>query len=289
MATILPTAYLNGDYLPIGEARVPALDRGFLFGDGVYEVVPYFNGQSLLLDEHLTRLERSLAATGISNPMGREQWRALLDSLVARNGGGDQSVYLQITRGADVTRDHAFPVGIAPTVFAMTSLLDTDFSNVARTGVAAVTADDFRWKRCDIKSTSLQANCMLREKAVQAGASETILISRGIALEGAASSLFVVSAEVVTTTPNSHSILPGTTRDLVLELARLDGMECRIADISETALRKADEIWLSGASRTLVPVTRLDGAAVGGGLPGPCWKRVIAAFHTRCTSGERSE
>lgn len=278
MAQVLPIAFLNGEFVPIEQARVPALDRGFLFGDGVYEVVPYFEGKSMLIDAHISRLERSLAATGIHNPNTREQWQKLFDALVKSNGGGSQSVYLQVTRGTDSKRDHAFPEGLTPTVFAMSSSLKLDFSSLEREGIAAITADDIRWSRCDIKSTSLQANCMLRDKAVQAGAAETILIDQGIALEGAASSLFTVCAEVVTTTPNSHAILPGTTRDFVLQLARAEGFECRIADIREAELRAADEIWLTGATRTITPVTLLDGVAVGDGHPGPCWKRLIAAF-----------
>ncbi|MEM9056076.1 MAG: aminotransferase class IV [Pseudomonadota bacterium] len=278
MAPVLPTAYLNDAFVPIDEARVPALDRGFLFGDGVYEVVPYFDGQSLLLDEHVARLERSLDATGIANPRKRDQWRTLLDELVTRNGGGNQAVYVQVTRGADSGRDHAFPHGVAPTVFAMSSPLEIDTEGLARDGIAAVTATDFRWHRCDIKSTSLQANCMLREKAVQAGAVETIVIRDGVALEAAASSLFVVAGNTVTTTPNSTAILPGTTRDYVLELAQTLGLGTRIDTIPEAALRSADEIWLTAATRTVAPVTRLDGEPVGGGKPGPVWKRLIDAF-----------
>ncbi len=278
MSAILPTAYLNGRFLPIDEAKVPALDRGFLFGDGVYEVVPYFRDQGLLLDAHLDRLERSLAETGIRNPNARDEWRALLDGMVSRNGGGDQAVYVQVTRGADVMRDHVFPKGVEPTVFAMTWRLDFKFASMAREGIAAVTATDIRWRRCDIKSTSLQANCMLREKAAQAGAVETILLADGVALEGAATSLFVVKDGELVTTPNSPHILPGTTRDYTLQLARKVGLPSRVAPISESALRSADEVWLTAATKAVAPVTLLDGKPVGDGRPGPWWQRLIALF-----------
>ena len=274
----MTTVYLNGRFLPPGQAMVPVLDRGFLFGDGVYEVIPAYGGRLFRLEEHLARLEDSLAAVRIRNPHDRAGWAALLTRLVADNGGGDQSVYLQVTRGADSKRDHAFPKGIAPTVFAMSTPMAPLPPGMAERGIAAITRDDYRWARCDIKAITLLANVLLRQEAVDAGAYETILLRDGHAIEGAASNLFIVEDGVILTPPKGPLLLPGITRDLVLELAAAHGQSAREAAIGEAQLRAADEIWLTSSTREIMPVTLLDGAPVNGGKPGPVWARMLAHY-----------
>lgn len=270
----MPEVYLDGRFLPASEARVSVLDRGFLFGDGVYEVVPAYGGHPLRLSRHLDRLGASLAAVGIAAPHTPAQWEELVAELLRRAGPGDHAIYLQITRGADVRRDHLYPPDLKPTVFAMCSpLAGMPPERLAR-GLSARVLEDIRWDRCDIKAITLLANVMLRQAAREAGADEAILVRRGDALEGTASSLFTVRDGVLTTPPQSAYLLPGVTRDLVLELAEANGLAWREAAIPETALRQADEIWLSSSTREVVPVTQLDGHPVGDGLPGPVWQRM---------------
>lgn len=274
--TTLPIAALDGHFLPIAEARISPLDRGFLFGDGVYEVVAVYGGRPLLIDEHLARLQRSLRELGIANPHGDDGWRALLTELVERNGGGDMGLYLQVTRGADRGRDHGFPAGLAPTVFAMATPLrpfDPD-----RAAVSAITAADPRWGRCDIKTTSLIANVLLRQQAVAAGAGETILLRDGWLTEGSGSTVVIIERGDLVARPEGHDVLPGTTIRLVRALAEACGIRYREEAISEARLRAAAEIWLTAALRGVAPVTRLDGAAVGSGEPGPLWRKVAEAY-----------
>ncbi|APZ44113.1 D-amino acid aminotransferase [Acidihalobacter ferrooxydans] len=263
--------YLNGRFLPLAEAQVSVLDRGFLFGDGVYEVVPAYGGYPFRLTEHLARLSASLAAVGIAEPLDRAGWEALFAELLRRAGPGDQSLYLQITRGADVRRDHLYRPQLAPTVFAMCSPLAGPPAEQLARGLTVSTLNDIRWERCDIKAITLLANVMLRQRAREAGADDAILLRDGLALEGTASSLFVVHDGVLTTPPKGTRLLPGVTRDLVLELAADNALAWREADITEAQLRAADEIWLSSSTREVMPVTVLDGANVGTGTPGPVW------------------
>lgn len=270
-------AYLNGRYLPVEQACVPVLDRGFLFGDGVYEVIPVYAGRPLRLEQHLARLERSLAEVRIENPHARAEWHALLGELVARNAGGDLSVYLQVTRGV-AKRDHAFPAGVAPTVFAMANPLAPVPTQMLTEGVVAVTRPDPRWQRCDIKAITLLANVLMRQEAVEAGAVEAVLIRDGLAVEGAASNLFAVQGEVLITPPNGPSLLPGVTRDLVLELARGAGLAVREQDVPERLLRTCAELLLTSSTKEILPVTRLDGAPVGGGRPGGVFRRLHGLY-----------
>jgi D-alanine transaminase len=269
--------YLNGDYLPESEARVSVLDRGFLFGDGVYEVVPVYGGRLFRLEQHLDRLDRSLAAVRIVPPLDRAGWIRMLKELLARNPGGDRSVYLQVTRGA-ARRDHAFPEDASPTVFAMVNPLQPSDPAVLETGVAAVTMPDTRWARCDIKAITLLANILARQQAVEAGATEAILVRAGQAIEGAASNLFVVGDGVIVTPPKDCSLLPGITRDLVVELAQAHGIPLMETPITEAGLRAAEEIWLTSSTREILPVTRLDDRPVGSGRPGPVWARMTALY-----------
>ncbi len=271
-------AYLNGEFLPREKACVPVMDRGFLFGDGVYEVIPVYGGRLFRLDQHLQRLASSLDAIRLGNPLDNAGWRTLLEQLVKRNGGGDLSVYLQVTRGAAQTRDHSFPAGVPPTVFMMSSPLSTSRDIDNEPGIHAVTLDDIRWDFCNIKAITLLPNVLLRQQAIDAEAAEAILVRDGFATEGAASNLFIVRQGLLVTPPKSPSLLPGITRDLVLELAANHGIPYREADVTQAELNSADEIWLTSSTREISPVTRLDDRSVGDGKPGPLWQRMIRLY-----------
>ncbi len=274
----MPTAWLNGVFLPLEDAHVSVLDRGFLFGDGVYEVIPVYGGRLFRLAHHLKRLDNSLEGVRIRNPLTHEQWESVLSELVARNEGSDQAVYLKVTRGADKKRDHAFPADIEPTVFAMSSPMPGARDISKETGVTAITLPDIRWKLCNIKAITLLPNVMLRQQAVEAGSAEAILINEGYAIEGAASNLFIVKNGVITTPPNSNALLPGITRDLILELAANNAIPFREADIHEDELFDADEVWLTSSTREISPVINIDDKPVGNGTPGPLWQRMIALY-----------
>lgn len=278
MAGTLATAYLNGEFQPIGEVRISPLDRGFLFGDAVYEVVPVNDGRPLLIDAHIGRLTRSLQELKIDNPYSDGRWRELVAELTKRNGGGDLAVYIQVTRGTDAGRDHAFPDDVTPTVFAMA----TEFSRYDYTqGVSAITLPDQRWGRCDIKATALLANVLARQTAREAGAADAILLWNGEVTEGAVSSVLIVEGEDIVRRPHGNEVLPGTTTDFVVTVAREAGRVCREEVISEERLRTADEIWLTGATKGIAPVVRLDEQPVGTGSPGPIWQSVSEQFERR--------
>lgn len=266
--------YLNGQYLPLAEARVSVLDRGFIFGDAVYEVLPAPAGKVFAADAHLKRLARSLDQTGIRNPFDHAGWMAVFERLLQDNAAGDSLLYLQVTRGV-AERDHAIPAGVAPTVFVMCKAA-AGGDEILRVG--AITLPDIRWGRCDIKSTSLLANVLLRNQAVSAGAYEALLVRDGLVTEGAASNVFVVFDGVVKTPALSASLLAGVTRNLLLDVlrdSRISALEC---DITADALRAADEIWLTSSSRDLVCVERLDNEAVGNGRDYPLAALAGAAF-----------
>ncbi|MEN8215434.1 MAG: D-amino acid aminotransferase [Pseudomonadota bacterium] len=262
--------YLNGEFLPLSEARIPVLDRGFIFGDGVYEVIPVYAGRLFRLQEHLQRLDNSLKGIKLQNPLTHQQWIEILETLVARNNGGDQAVYLQITRGP-AKRDHNFPDHIVPTVLIMS---EPTSPAPPSTGVKAITCADTRWQHCDIKSIALLANILLRRQAIEVGAAEAILIRDGYVMEGAASNVFIVDDGVAITPPKSQFILPGITRDLTLEAMQAAQLPCREASIHVAQLRSAEEIWLTSSTREILPVIRLDDKAVGKGNPGPVWTQV---------------
>jgi len=271
--------YLNGDYLPLAEARVPVLDRGFLFGDGIYEVIPVYSRQPFRLDAHLARLQHSLDAIRLDNPHLRDEWAERIGRIIAAAAWEDQGVYLQVTRGPG-PRDHAFPEVVQPTVFLMAMHLSPPAGDLVERGVAAITAADTRWLRCDIKSVSLLPNVLLRQLSVDAECAETILIRDGLLTEGSASSVFVVREGVILAPPPSQLVLPGVTYDVVLELARLHNMAHQIRPISEAELRGADEIWITSSTKEILAVTRLDGQPVGDGHPGPLVRRMQAAYQT---------
>ena len=271
------TVYLNGEFLPAEQARVSPFDRGYLFGDGIYEIIPVFGGRLFRLPHHLERFERSLGEIRLPNPLTREEWTQVAARLIRDAGAADQSVYLQVTRGA-APRDHGFPAAAQPGVLAYATPLNYPAPEVAARGVAAVTADDVRWRRCDIKSISLLANVLARQQAVERGAAEAILIRDGTVTEGAASNVFVVRAGVVHTPPKGPFILPGITRDLVLELARAHDIPAREAPLARAELETADEVWLTSSTREILPVTRLDDRGVGSGTPGPVYQRMRALY-----------
>lgn len=277
MAEPLPVCYLDGTYLPLREARISPLDRGFLFGDSVYEVLPVHAGRMFLFREHLDRLARSLREIRLPSPHTLEQWLQILEELIRRNGGGDMYVYLQVTRGMELGRNHAFPQTVVPTVFALTAPLPVLTDELRRHGCAAITVEDFRWGRCDIKSTALLANVLMKQQAVDAGVQEAIIVHEGQVLEGSSTSVFVVHENVIATPPNGSHILPGTTRDAVLELAR-ELLQVEVRPIRTEELATASEVWLSAATRDVLPVSRIDGQPVGSGSPGPQWRRMTDAL-----------
>lgn len=259
--------YLNGDFMPIEEARIPVLDRGFIFGDGVYEVIPVYSRKPFRLAEHLHRLQYSLDGIRLSNPHSNKEWSHLLEQIVAGNESDDQYLYLHITRGV-AKRDHAFPKGVTPTVFIMSNPLLAPHGELLATGVAAITASDNRWLRCDIKAISLLPNVLLRQMAIDADAIETVLLREGFMTEGAASNIFVIKDGVLLAPPKNHLMLPGITYDVVLELAAANEIPHEVRDVSEYEVRTAREILLTSSTKEIMPITRLDGKPVGDGKPG---------------------
>ena len=269
--------YLNGEFMPIEQARVPVLDRGFIFGDGVYEVIPVYSRHPFRLAEHLRRLQASLDGIRLSNPHDDAEWTRLVRRLIGLNAPEDQSLYLHVTRGV-AKRDHAFPKGVAPTVFMMSNALVTPPGDQIEKGVGAITATDNRWLRCDIKAIALLSNVLLRQLAVDADCVETVLLRDGIMTEGAASNIFVVKDGILLAPPKNHLMLPGITYDVVLELAQADGIKHEVRPVAESELRGADEAWLTSSTKEVLAIVRLDGKAVGKGVPGPLFRRMYALY-----------
>jgi D-alanine transaminase len=270
---------------------VPVLDRGFIFGDGVYELVPVYSRVPFRLDEHLERLERSLAAVAIRNPYSRAQWRAHVSALVAAQPYEDQGVYFQVTRGV-AKRDHAFPKDAEPTVFMMANPLVNPPAALVETGAAAVSAQDNRWLRCDIKSISLIGNVLLRQLSAEAGAAETILFRDGRLTEASASNVFIVRRGVIAGPPKSNLILPGITYDVVVELARANGLPIELREVTEAEVRAADEVWVTSSSKEVLAIVALDGRPVGDGRPGPafrCMHRLYQDFKQNVMRAGRRE
>ncbi len=275
MAEALSIAYLNGDYLPIAEARISPLDRGFLFGDSVYEVVPVYHGQALLLDEHLQRLDRSLNSIGITNPNSSDEWQAIVAGLTERNGNGDLGIYLQVSRGADTGRDHSIPNPIDATIFGLACKISPRKNPP---GVRLATQRDDRWRRCDIKATNLLANILARQNAQNRDADEALLVNAGNVTEGASSSILILENNQLIRRPNGEEILPGTTTDLVVNLAAKEGITCAEELISLQRLLAADEVWIASAMRGVLPVIAVDTQPIGGGQAGPVWQRVVRRY-----------
>lgn len=271
------TVYLNGEFLPLDQARVSVLDRGFIFGDGVYEVIPVYSRRPFRLPEHLARLQRSLDAIRLANPLTDGEWTRLIRELVARHPGEDQSVYLQVTRGV-AKRDHAFPKAAQPTVFMMSSPLVTPAKDLVDNGVPCITATDYRWLKCDVKSVSLLGNCLLRQSAADAGAAEVVLFRDGHLTEASASNVFVVRNGRLLSPPKTRLILPGITYDVVLELAAANAIPIELRDIPEPEVRSAGELWVTSSTKEVLAVVTLDGCPIGTGKPGPVFKVLYQAF-----------
>jgi D-alanine transaminase len=269
--------FLNGKFLPIEQAMVPVLDRGFIFGDGVYELIPVYSRAPFRMEDHLARLERSLAAVRIRNPYTREKWREIIRQLVAQQPWEDQAVYFQVTRGV-AKRDHAFPAGVEPTVFVMANPLVNPPRELVEKGGSAVTAVDNRWLRCDIKSISLIGNCLLRQVSADAGAQETILLRDGKLTEASASNVFIVKRGVLLSPPKSNLILPGITYDVVTEIAQAGKIPLEFRDIAEAEVRSADEVWVTSSSKEILAIVTLDGKPVADGRPGPLFKRAFQLY-----------
>jgi len=274
----LPLVWLDGRLLPLEEARISPLDRGFLFGDGAYEVLPVYGGRAYRFEAHMARLDRSLAEIRMPSPLTRADWLAIFGKLVHGNGGGDLLLYVQVTRGVEPERLHVPQPGTRPTVFACVQKLPLVPAAAIEKGVAAVTAEDIRWSRCDIKSTSLLGNVMMRWLAADAGAAETILLRDGQLTEASASSAHVVRDGRLVTPPQTNAVLPGTTRGVILELAAREGIASERRPVAEAELRTADELLIASAGGGIRAVTTLDGKPVGGGVPGPLYRKVYAAF-----------
>lgn len=276
-----PLVHLNGEMLPLSQARVSVLDRGFIFGDGVYEVLPVYARRSFRLAQHLARLRASLAETRIRDPYTPAQWEALFDSVIAANPWDDQSLYLQVTRGV-ARRDHAFPADAVPTVFVMVNPLAGPSPELRARGVAAVTMEDNRWLRCNVKSVSLIGNVLLRQDAVDRDAVEAILLRDGWLTEGSSTNVFIVREGVIAAPPKSRLILPGITYDVVVELARANDIPLELRPVAAQELRSADEVWLASSIKELLAATELDGRPVGrgahAGLPGPVLGRMHALY-----------
>lgn len=262
------TAYLNGEFMPVSEARISPLDRGFLYADGVYEVIPVYSRIPFRMDEHLRRLQDSFDGIRLDNPHTIEEWRKIILRLIADATFEDQAVYLQITRGADNKRDQAFPK-VPPTIFLFTAPMVPPSAAQREKGVAVITTPDIRWGRCDLKTVALLANILARQQSVDVGATETVMIRDGYLTEGSASNTFIVKNGVIMAPPKDCRMLPGITYDVVFELAEKHGAKCEVRPISEAELRDADEIWITSSTKEVLPVSTLDGKPVGQGKPGP--------------------
>ncbi len=266
----MSTVYLNGEFVPLNEARVSVLDRGFLFADGVYEVMPAYNGRVFRVDEHLQRLENSLRGIYMQNPLSLSEWKHILEQIVEKNTGKHQSLYLQVTRGVS-ERDHFFDADLTATVFIMSKpLKEKNRSD----GIAAILTEDTRWKHCDLKTIALLPGVLLRHMAREKGASEAILFNDDQVTEGAASNVFVIHGETMKTPPKSNNILPGVTRDLVVELCAQNNLDLREESITVDEIKTADEIWVTSSTQEIIPVIKLDGQAIGNGQPGAMYERV---------------
>ena len=276
------SAYLNGKFLPLADAKVSVLDRGFVFGDGVYELIPVYSKKPFRLDEHLRRLQSSLDGIRLGNPHETGVWRELILRLVELQDFADQSLYIQVTRGTPIQgqppRDHAFPQGVAPTVFMFSQPLVTSTPAQKAAGVCAVSAVDNRWLRCNIKAISLLANILLRQQAVDADCAETVMLRDGFLTEGAASNIFVVKDGVLRAPPPSSLMLTGVTYDVVLELAAAHGIPHEVRAISEAEVRSADELWMTSSTKEIMAIVKLDRVPVGAGVPGPLAQRMDGLY-----------
>ncbi|MBT4837673.1 MAG: D-amino acid aminotransferase [Methylococcales bacterium] len=270
--------YLNGQFITRDKAVISVMDRGFLFGDGVYEVIPAYSQRLFRLKEHIERLNHSLKAVRIKNPYTDQQWQEIIDKLIQNNEGSNQSIYLQITRGSDTIREHLCSETIEPTVFIMSnSIKQPSFADMEK-GISVTTVTDIRWHRCDIKAITLLPNILMKMQAHDDGANEAILIRNGLATEGAASNLFIVQNDTLITPPKSSMLLPGITRDLIIELAKQHHITSIEENIKEDQLFQADEIWLSSSTKEIRPIISINKTPVGQGKTGELWYKMIKHY-----------
>ena len=269
--------YLNGTFLPLADAKIPVLDRGFIYGDGVYEVVPVYGRKPFRMPQHLARLQYSLDGVRMRTPYANERWQQIIAELVARQPFDDQAVYFQVTRGV-ARRDHAFPAGVEPTVFMMSNPLVPPTREQVERGVAVVTAQDNRWHRCDLKTTSLLGNVLMRQLAADANAIETVMFRDGMLTEASASNVLIVRGGTVIAPPKDNLILPGITYDAAIEFTRAAGVPLEIRPVPRAEALGADEMWLSSSTKEVLAVTVVDGKPFAGGKPGPVFRRVYDAF-----------
>jgi D-alanine transaminase len=280
------TVYLNGRFLPLEDAKISVLDRGFIYGDGVYELIPVYHRQPYRLRQHLARLQRSLDGIRMVNPHTDAEWESIIRELVARTPFDDQGLYLQVTRGV-AKRDHSFPLDVAPTVFMMSNPLSLPTAEQVERGVAVVTAIDERWLHCDLKTISLLGNVLARQRATDAGAVETVLFRNGFLTEASASNVFIVRDGVILGPPKDNQILPGITYDAAFELARGGGLAVEVRPISRDEVLAADEMWLSSSTKEVLAVTTVDGKSFAGGSPGPVFRRLRELFQaSKSRSGQ---
>ena len=273
----LPTVYLNGEFMPFENAKISPLDRGFIFGDGVYEVIPYYAGRGLRAVQHLQRLQRSLDELQIENPYPIARWESLIASLVEQNGGGNIAVYIQITRGV-AKRDFAPPADITQTVFMMANPLATPKPGIYENGFSCVSLDDNRWLRCQVKATSLLGAVLLKHEGNQAGADDVVLFRDGYLTESSASNIAAVKNGVILCPPMDNLILGGITYELMIELARKHAMPLDVRRIHRREVKKADELWIMSSTKEVVPIVKLDDKPIGTGRPGPVFKQMQKLF-----------
>jgi D-alanine transaminase len=272
--------YLNGKFVPIGDAHVSVLDRGFIYGDGVYELVPVYAREPFRLPHHLARLARSLDGVGMANPHTSTQWEAIIRDLVARQPFDDQGVYFQVTRGV-AKRDHSFPKGVPPTVFMMSNPLPIPTREQVDNGVAVVTADDNRWHRCDLKTISLLGNVLMRQLATDRGAVETVMFRDGFLTEASASNVLIVKDGTIVVPPKDNHILPGITYDATMEFARDAEVPLLVRPVSKEEAMSADEMWLSSSTKEVLAITTVDGKPFAGGKPGPVFRKLWTVFQSK--------
>ena len=274
------TVYLNGQFLPIEEAKISVLDRGFIYGDGVYELIPVYHRQPFRMPQHLRRLQHSLDGIRLANPHTNGEWETLIRDLIAKQPFDDQGVYFQVTRGV-AKRDHAFPRDTPPTVFMMSNPLPTPSAEQVAKGVAVVTAEDNRWRRCDLKTISLVGNVLMRQLAADVGALETVMFRDGFLTEASASNVLVVIDGRIVVPPKDNLILPGITYDAAIEFAADAGIPCEVRPVPRAEALGADEMWLSSSTKEVLAITTVDGKPFGGGVPGPLFRKMHALFQQR--------
>ncbi len=274
------SVYLNGELMPAEQASISPMDRGFLFGDGVYEVIPVYNGQPFCLVQHLRRLQNSCDGIQLTNPYSLAQWKKVVLDVIAANvdAGHDQSLYIQVTRGAPAARDHLFPESVQPTVFVQTKAFPKSDERLLSEGAKLISSDEIRWQMCHLKTTSLVANVLLKQQAHDNNADEVVLIRDGYVQECSVSNCFIVKDGVVTTPPKSNHLLPGITRDFVLHLLAKNNIQHREASIAPVELEGCDEIWISSSTKELMPATMLNEKPIGTGKPGELWRQVYTLF-----------